>query len=121
MALIVDADVFLSDIALITGKSISTLSKSVSVRIFRSFFGISPETCVQVLYIIRNIVPCTFKTAHLLSGCMFLKVYSTEFVHSGLAKVDPKTFRQWAWIAINALSSLKLVCERKHRLLMYTD
>ncbi len=90
MASKVDPDVFLFDAAFITRKSISTLSKSASDRIFRPFFGVSHETCVQVFYIIRNKVPCTFKTAHLLWGCIFLKVYSTEFVHSSLAKVDPK-------------------------------
>jgi len=44
---------------------------------------------------------------HLLWAAMFLKVYATESVLSGVCGVDEDTFRKWAWYMVEKVSYLE--------------
>lgn len=78
---------------------------------FKSFFGVSPSVASMCWKIIGHLqdVPREFNPSHLLFGFSFLKIYSTEEVHSGLFGVTPKTFRKWSWMAVKLLSQMKTV------------
>ena len=62
-----------------------------------------------------------WKPHHLLDALFFLKVYSSEDVHSGFSGCDPKTLRKWNWIVIEAIAQLDCVSflspRRKYSLL----
>lgn len=46
---------------------------------------------------------------HLFWGLTFLKVYSSEEVHSALCQTTRKTYRTWSWAVVHAISDLDIV------------
>ncbi len=67
-----------------------------------------------------DLVPDGYEARYLLCGCIFLKIYSTEAIHSRLDGVDSKTFRKRTWCTLDALSSLQLV-RNSNTSLTYSD
>ena len=84
-------------------KMVSNINRE---RLFKQFFGLSPELTVVTWDVVNNpkihpkILP-----KHLLWTLLFLKQYGNEGMLSSVAKVTPKTFRKWVWIVIDGLSS----------------
>ena len=68
---------------------------------FISNFGVSPSVMTRMWNLIDQ---SKIRPKHLLYGCHFLKVYSTENVHVAMFDVDPKTFRKWSWKAIELMA-----------------
>ena len=86
-------------------------SRKTMVRIFIDHFGMEPEIISSVwmrLNLSPSIkIPKNSKPQHLLWAFLFMKVYSTENVLTGIAGgVDPKSFRKWRNIFIKAVSKL---------------
>lgn len=79
---------------------------SFSAR-FKASFGCSIAVVAQLYALINN--ETTFQIKHLLWGLLFLKQYSIETTHARFVRVDEKTFRKWAWKAIEHLSDLDIV------------
>ncbi len=82
----------------------------VFLRRFKALFGSTPQLCSLLWSLLADLHPLGGFPRHLLWALMFLKLYSTEHVHSTLAGVDEKSFRKWCWRYVSALSQVKLVC-----------
>lgn len=82
---------------------------------FRRFFGVSPIHCELIWNYIwnQNRRVEEVKPRHLLFGLLFLKIDSTEEVHSKLCNVTRKTFRQHAWITKRLMADIKIVSSLK--------
>lgn len=78
-------------------------------RKYIGLFGVSPLIASMAWDEIRTMLPEKCVPRHLLWGCLFLKVYGTETVHSSIVGTDPKTFRKWSWLIVKALANLKIV------------
>ena len=79
-----------------------------SMRRFVALFGCTPCICSIIfkMMVEHGVAPVSFLATHLLMGLLFLKVYSTEVVHAGMAGVTEKTFRKHSWIAIKTIADL---------------
>jgi len=66
-------------------------------------FGITPEIASDMWGIIPRVRYGEPK--HMLWACMFLKLYTTETIHSSLAGCNEKTFRKWAFLYIRLLAN----------------
>ena len=85
-------------------------SKCFNESQFRTFFGVGPQACETIWNLIcQTNQYVTIKPRHLLYGLLFLKVYSTEEVHSGIFNVTTKTFRSHSWEAVRFIADLKMV------------
>ena len=87
-----------------TGGSISRQE-----RHFKSFFGTSWVVCADAwLQIFPDLIGENkfLKKKHMLWGLLFLKMYHTETVHSGMVGCDEKTFSKWVWKILTALADL---------------
>lgn len=84
------------------------VSKTIKRR-FRSHFGTTPALCAYLWDRIDKLsLPAGAKWYHLLWALLFLKLYATEEVLSGMVGgVDEKTYRRWTWEILRALSELK--------------
>jgi len=79
---------------------------------FTDMFGTSPAV---VAFIWNRLRPyetldetAGMQPKHMLWGLLLMKVYGKEEQHCALAGgVDKKTFRKWAWLFIEAISSLE--------------
>ena len=94
----------------------STHKGGTEDRRFRSFYGISAITAIDVLGRLEgeDLVPAGGggRFLYLLWTLMFFKLYSVETelcAHAGGAygAVDPKTFRKWCWPMAHALAELE--------------
>ena len=86
----------------------ASLRTNSAERRFRSLFGCDAFIC-SILFrmmIDNNTVPIGFIAPHLLMGLLFLKVYASTEVLSGMAGVDEKTFRKHGWIAVRGIAGL---------------
>jgi hypothetical protein len=75
---------------------------------WKAFFGTTPVVAADIWNRLdprTNILPGSHPR-HLLYGFLLLKVYSTEKVHGKIVGVDEKTFRQWSWVFVDAISGL---------------
>ena len=76
---------------------------------FRSFFGTSLDTCVDLWHLCY----CDFKNStmpvHFLWELMFLKQHSTESVNAGRAGVHEDTFLDRAWLVLTVISNVNFV------------
>ncbi len=81
----------------------------IADRRFRGLFGATPTVCSRIWALINCTVPAGGVPKHLLWALIFLKVYSTEHVHSALTNIDEKTFRKLFWTFVGLLSRLKVV------------
>lgn len=83
-------------------------SPLTNLRIFREFYGVSPDVCAVAWNLIKD-KHSSIQTKHLLWTLLFLKRYNTEHINSTLVEVDEKTFRLWIWTIIDLLSNLDVV------------
>jgi len=80
-------------------------------RHFHALFGCSAYICSMLWEYLaenRNILRGA-KPVHLLWALLFLKLYNNEEASSLICGCTRKTFRQWVWIVIGALSKLHVV------------
>ena len=61
---------------------------------FRSLFGISPEICNLVLWILGFSIPHGFMLKHLMWALLFLKIYGSGSANCALTGADEKTIRK---------------------------
>lgn len=87
-------------------RNADSMSQTTSYRIFRSFYGIGPDSMAS-LWRILSISGEAPK--HLVWTLFFLKRYNTEHVNASVMGCDEKTFREHTWRIIEALSRLPLV------------
>lgn len=97
-------------------------SRNVCLSLFRSHFGIDPETAAYIwvrtkkknkVYLIGS------RPVHLLWGLLFMKVYSSEKVMCSMCGgVDPKTFRKWSKIFVKEIG---FYCSEEVSVFIFTD
>lgn len=76
----------------------------------RSFFGVGPAHCEIVWNLICHQQSVNdLQPQHMLFGLLFLKLYSTEEIHSHLFRVTRTTFRTLSWRAVHVMAELKVV------------
>ena len=75
---------------------------------FVAYFGVSPRIVEDCWLLILNslLYPTGIQPIHLLWTLMHLKVYATEIVLAGIAKVDEKTFRKWSRVVRKIMAEL---------------
>lgn len=78
-------------------------------RIFRAFFGTSPQVCEIVWDMLTTRRPPNSVPEHLLWALMLLKQYNIESVNATLVGVTEKTFRKWSLIYIRLIAHLPVV------------
>ena len=86
-------------------------SRSVSLnnRSFRSLFGATPRVCSIIWHEMILKLPTSVEGKHLFRGLLFLKVYSTEEVHSAICGTTVKTFRKWSLKIVTIIYNLSIV------------
>ena len=84
-------------------------SNVLSDRIFRALFGVTSNVCTIIWEKLEVNVTTDKDPNHLLWALLFLKVYSTEEVHSSLVGTTVKTFRKWSIPMVERMSSLNTV------------
>lgn len=87
-------------------------SKKIELRRFKAYFGCSPERCAQLWSLIHQNKSAKRwvrggSPQHLMWALLWLKLYNTEEVVSGMAGCDEKTFRKWYWRFVEAIAALK--------------
>jgi hypothetical protein len=77
-------------------------------RRFKAFFGVKPARAYETwsLLIGHRCLPPNAKPEYLLWALLFLKIYATEAVLSGLIGHDENTIRKWVWWLVKALAKL---------------
>lgn len=83
-------------------------SETVGHRIFKCFYGVSPNVCSAVWRMFQN-TPPNAEPKHLLWALLFLKRYNTEHINAAIVGTSEKTFREWAWELIDMLAELSVV------------
>jgi hypothetical protein len=88
-------------------------SARIRLARFKAHFGCSPKRCAQIWNLIE-ITPAArvwlqngAAPKHLLWGLLWLKLYNTDAVLSGMSGCDEKTFRKWSRSTVMAISKLK--------------
>lgn len=76
---------------------------------FKSFIGVSTNSCAHIWNKLKHEQTRSLKPVHLLWALSFLKLYNVENVGCLLWKCDRKTYRKWIWIVIGRLAGLKQV------------
>ena len=84
-------------------------SNVLSDRIFRALFGVTSNVCAIIWAKLEVNVTTDKDPNHLLWGLLFLKVYSTEEVHSSLVGTTVKTLRKWSIPMVERMSDLNTV------------
>lgn len=84
-------------------------SKTLGLRRFKSFFGITPDLCSLIWNKINASAPTGAEPKHLLWSLFYLKQYDVEHTRRTLFHTDEKTIRKWTWIFIELLSNLEVV------------
>ena len=79
-------------------------------RKFLALFGVRPPVCAVIWTRLEVKRMGKAEPIHLLWALLLLKVYASEEVLTVITKVDRKTFRKWAWVLIDAISTLPMVC-----------
>jgi hypothetical protein len=92
----------------ITGHNL-TGSRSMGYRLFRAFFGTTPQVCEIVWHMMSTRRPPQSTPHHLLWGLLLLKQYNIESVNSALVGVTEKTFRNWSLMYIQLIAKLPVV------------
>lgn len=83
-------------------------SHMVGHRVFKTFYGVSPNVCASIWSMITD-KPQGCEQKHLLWALLFLKRYNTESINAAIVGVSEKTFREWTWQIIDLLAALNLV------------
>jgi len=87
-------------------------SERVETRRFKAYFGCSPERCAQLWFLIRKLPAARALTkggepVHLLWALLWLKIYNTDEVCSGMCRCDEKTYRKWRWKFVKGMAALQ--------------
>ena len=90
-------------------RNVNSPMLTVQYRRFRSLFGLAPSTCTKVWITLERLTVSYLNMEHFLCALVFLKVYSSESVHSAFFGIDEKTFRIRAWCYVKLLANLKVV------------
>jgi hypothetical protein len=82
---------------------------SDEARHFRALFGCCAEVTrkLWLMQVDNEFLPQGVTIKHLLWTLMFLKVYPTDRPMSMMTKADPKTFRKWIDLVLDAISFLE--------------
>lgn len=83
-------------------------SDLTGMRVFRTFYGVSPDVLSKLWQLIQD-KPDGSEPKHLLWCMLFLKNYHKEHVNASIVKVDEKTFRLWVWRFVQMLANLDVV------------
>lgn len=78
-------------------KNVNILQSEEHYRRFRAIFGTTPMVLSLLWRFIADYsnIPSGWEPMHILWGCLFLKIYVSEHVHSkNFGGVDRKTFRK---------------------------
>ena len=78
-------------------------------RLFRSFFGTSPQVCAILWDILSTQRPPNSTPKHLLWGLLLLKQYNIESINAVLVGASEKTFRKWSLIYVRLIANLSVV------------
>lgn len=84
-------------------------SRSMGYRLFRTFFGTTPQVCEIVWHMLSTRRPPHSTPHHLLWGLLLLKQYNIESVNAVLVGVSEKTFRYWTLLYIQLIANLPVV------------
>ncbi|KAK4037477.1 hypothetical protein OUZ56_029510 [Daphnia magna] len=84
-------------------------SISMGYRLFRSFFGTSPQVYAIVWDILSTQRPPNSTPNHLLWGFLLLKQYNIESVNAVLVGASEKTFRKWSSIYVRLIANLPVL------------
>ena len=70
-------------------------------------YNVTPRMCSIIWDTIEpeQNIPGNPLPKHLLWALMFMNLYLTETIITALAKADPKTFRKWTWLFIEAIDA----------------
>jgi len=82
-------------------------------RRYREFFGCTPFLCSLLweMLLDQGLIVVGTHPIHLLWALLFLKQYNTEAVNAGICYCDEKTYRNWIWAFVDAISELNLVSD----------
>lgn len=95
-------------------------SRVVEVRRFKAHFGCTPERCAQLWNLLQT-TPVAAAAVngglpkHLLWALLWLKIYNTDEIISGMCGCDEKTFRKWYWKFVVGISNLNKRVVRSSR------
>ena len=84
-------------------------SEEGKLRHFLDHFGTAPEIASSLWTRINilSVLPRNVRAEHLLWALLWMKVYGTESVLTGIAGgVDKDTFRKWAFIFVDEIAKL---------------
>ena len=84
-------------------------SRSMGYRLFRSFFGTTPQVCEIIWDMLSARRPPHSTPKHLLWALLLLKQYNLESVNAVLTSTTEKTFRKWSLLYIQLISNLPVV------------
>lgn len=87
----------------IAGKQLNFGSSEDMAR-FKSLFGVSPIVCLD-LWCRRLNLPAGATPKHLLWALLYLKVYGSEQVLSGMVHATRKTFRKWVRVMVATIAA----------------
>jgi hypothetical protein len=100
----------------VTGIAFARKTESERNKTFKEHFGCRPAVARRAWLLIKQYTihnaPDSLEIKHLLWALIFLKTYSVEGVRCTLAtgkgnRPDPKTVRDWCWIALECLAKLE--------------
>jgi len=99
------------------GRAIANRAKcqcrEYELRRFKAFFGCNPARCAQLWWMLfktkaaKDEIGENARPVHLLWGLLFLKIYNTDTVMTGMTGADEDTFRKWSWKFVVGISKLK--------------
>ena len=99
---------FIDQGRIITGheRRLGFVQNKTEERLFIAYFGTTALVCSHVWSLIfpdishhRRVSP-----THLLWTLMFMKIYASTDVMSGIARCNPTTFQKWVWRILPALA-----------------
>lgn len=102
----------LAQLFIVYGKHLmndSSESIAITIRRYKSFFGVSPYVSAIVWRLIKDKLASDFNENHLLWALLFLKTYNVEHVNRSICKCDEKTYRSRVWRVIDELAFLNVV------------
>ena len=84
-------------------------SRSMGYRLFRAFFGTTPQVCEIIWHMLSTRRPPHSTPHHFLWVLLLLKQYNIESVNAVLVGVSEKTFRNWSLMYIQLIANLPVV------------
>ena len=81
--------------------------RKMNSRSFKSWFGTTSVVCSRIWNLSPRSNTHNGKPYHLLWALILLKHGGNQDVLSDTLRVDPKTFRKWAWRYVSIIASLE--------------